>query len=1329
MSTETKNRADAQSPPAGSQEGNLLFLSALYLFLAGLLLAALFVVSRSHFLLFHSLAELFSIAVAWSVFLLVWNGRRYIANDALVFLGIVFLFVGGIDLVHTLAYKGMGIIPAIDEANAATQLWIGARWLEALGLLLFTLLLGRRFNPYVSLAGAAAVMALLLAAIFLWSVFPTCYVEGSGLTPFKKGSEYAICLVLLAAMALLSRRRERLDAVIYRLILLSIGATIAAELAFTFYVSVYGLSNVVGHFLKIASFFFTYMALIHSGLNRPYALLFRELEESRRELRRAHQVSQLGHWDWDLESGQIRWSEEMYRFYGMVPDAQPSVARVRELVHPEDRPQFDAAMRALEEGSELPDSIEYRITLPDGKERWLESRAVAERDADGKPVHLFGTIMDISERRVNEQKLHIEQTLREIQLRLSLTVSQQDHGETFVPLLEVLKEGLDRLGIPFHILGVNLVDAAASPVRVEVNNMHWDESWQPPCSPREPELIERLWREGKIAYRRDLMVEDPYGERGRVAVCCGRPVRSIIDIPFAFGTLAANSLEAEAFGDRDVDLLKQLAVYLEETFRRYRERLQLAESERRWQILMDNLPGMAYRCGDAPGWPMELVSQGALMLTGYTPDELAGDGPPLYGDLIHPEDQLKVEEKVRASIASGRPFELEYRLVARDGSVKWGWERGQSVPGGNPEKGTLEGFIADISERHQAEIDLRDLDVRYQAMLDHSPLLMSVVGCDGRYLKVNRTLGAFFGRRPEELEGKRFDELLPEEIAATFSNRLEQVCRDRSPLTVEDRIAVDGTESLYITTLFPLQPPSEPLREVGIVSYEITEQEKVRENLRRLSAAVEQAGEMVVITDTDGIIQYVNPAFEGVTGYTGSEAIGQNVEMLRSDRHDEEFHRAMWASLQAGQIWEGHFTNRRKDGTLFVEEATISPVRNAAGEVVNYVAVKRDVTREREMEDQFRQAQKMEAVGSLAGGVAHDMNNLLSPILLGSELLLQELVPGDERRDMVEEIKGAGMRARDLVRQLLLFSRREPLEVKTIDLNKVIAGFEKLLRRTLRENVEIEIDLAPSSMPVRADVGQMEQVLMNLAANAQDAMPDGGRISIGTSTCVLGEAEATAFPSLPPGRYVRLTVADDGHGMDAETLERIFEPFFTTKGQGKGTGLGLATVYAIADQHGGGVRVDSHPGRGTTFSLCFPLADTDAEEEETSPLRTDEIGGRTVLLVEDEAGVRKHVSQALRENGFEVLAASRAGEALRLANAHRGRLDLLLTDVILPERNGRQLATQISVQQPEIKVLYMSGYPADVIDRHGVLEKGIAFLQKPFTHQELMRKVSEVLQE
>jgi PAS domain S-box-containing protein len=506
---------------------------------------------------------------------------------------------------------------------------------------------------------------------------------------------------------------------------------------------------------------------------------------------------------------------------------------------------------------------------------------------------------------------------------------------------------------------------------------------------------------------------------------------------------------------------------------------------------------------------------------------------------------------------------------------------------------------------------------------------------------------------------------------------------------------------------------------------------RLSQTQQRLSAAIEQSTDTVIITDTADLITYVTPAFERNSGYSRAEALGQTTrQILESDQHDAAFYQELEATLSTGQVWRGRFINRHKDGTLFTEDATIIPVRNESDRVVNYVRVCHDVTRELQLEEQYRQAQKMEAVGRLSGGVAHDFNNLLVVINGYSELLLERHLNADSpMRKFVEEIKKAGDRAAGLTQQLLAFSRKQVLQPEILNLNHVIANIEKMLRRLIGEDIEVVALAGMELGQVKADRGQIEQVIFNLGINARDAMPTGGTLVIETANVELDKAYARQHVDVSPGRYVMLAVTDTGIGMDAEVQAHIFEPFFTTKEPGKGTGLGLATVYGIIKQSGGTIQVSSKPGQGTSFKIYLPRVDEAITTAKPALANSKPASGaETVLLVEDEESVRSLARQVLELGGYTVLEASHSQEALQLSEQRQLPIDLLLTDVVMPGgMNGPQLAERLKPLYPEMKVLFMSGYTNDAISRYGVLSGGLHFLQKPFMPSVLLQKVREIL--
>jgi PAS domain S-box-containing protein len=476
----------------------------------------------------------------------------------------------------------------------------------------------------------------------------------------------------------------------------------------------------------------------------------------------------------------------------------------------------------------------------------------------------------------------------------------------------------------------------------------------------------------------------------------------------------------------------------------------------------------------------------------------------------------------------------------------------------------------------------------------------------------------------------------------------------------------------------------------------------------------------------------VNDAACGAYGYSREEFLRLRMPDLKRDEDVAELVTGMAHVMSADRIgtsqqpWRRVRQHKRKDGTALEMDITAHAVTFEGRRVM--LAIGCDVTETRRLEEHLRQAQKMEAVGSLAGGVAHDFNNLLSIILSYTTLLLNDTAPGDPARADLEEVMHAGERAAELTRQLLAFSRKQVLEPKVIDLNQIVAGLEKMLRRLLGEAVQLSLLTSHKLGRIHADPGQIERVIMNLVVNARDASPSGGTVTIETANVELDAEYVAAHPAVSAGSYVMLAVTDTGHGMDKATQARAFEPFFTTKGVGKGTGLGLSTVFGIVRQSGGHIWLYSEPGKGTTFKIYLPRTDRVAAETTADPAAAEVMtGSETILIAEDEDQVRHIMRTILRRQGYNVLEAQNAGEAFLIAEKYPAKIHLLVTDVVMPHMSGRELVERLGPMRPELKVLYVSGYTENSIVHHGVLDAGIAFLQKPITPQALLRKVREVL--
>ena len=647
-----------------------------------------------------------------------------------------------------------------------------------------------------------------------------------------------------------------------------------------------------------------------------------------------------------------------------------------------------------------------------------------------------------------------------------------------------------------------------------------------------------------------------------------------------------------------------------------------------------------------------------------------------------------------------------------------------------PKPGWFGTVFSEITERRRAAEALQLSQELYRSLVECLPMSIFRVDREGNFLFCNQRFADSIGRTVPQVLGHKDADLF-QPLQAKFYRQGDQKVMATGLIQdqVEEHLRPDGQMSYVQVMKVPLRDVAGGVVGIQGIFWDITERRRTEESHARLATAVAAAAETIVITDAEANILYANPAFALTSGYSCAEALGQNLRVLKSGKQDANFYREMWAVLKAGRVWQGRMINRRKDGTLFEEEASISPALDGAGRIVNYVAVKRDITREVQLEEQFRQIQKLEAVGLLAGGVAHDFNNLLAVVLMNASVLDDEKSLTPEQADFIKDIIESAQRGATLTRQLLTFSRQQALHAQALDLNEVVLGVTKMLRQIIGEDVKLTTSLAPGTAPIWGDPGMMEQVLMNLAVNARDALPNGGKITIELAGLAVDESIAAGH-KVQAGDFFRMTVRDNGTGIAPEHLPHIFEPFYTTKDVGQGTGLGLATVHGIVQQHQGWIEVESQLGEGTAFHIHLPRLATAAPAKTEEQAQVRPHGGReTVLLVEDAEDLRKLAALCLAKYGYRVLEAATGAAALEVWRQHRSEVALLLTDIIMPDGvSGRQLAAQLQAAHPKLKVLYMSGYPGEVASRGGLeLREGFNFLQKPFAVVKLAQTVRACL--
>ena len=636
-------------------------------------------------------------------------------------------------------------------------------------------------------------------------------------------------------------------------------------------------------------------------------------------------------------------------------------------------------------------------------------------------------------------------------------------------------------------------------------------------------------------------------------------------------------------------------------------------------------------------------------------------------------------------------------------------------------------IVRDTTERRVWERSLKESEEKFRVIFEGSKdgILLADVESK-RFLTGNRAICDMLQYSPDEIGRLGVADIHPEEDLTWMLNALESAGRQESEMARDIPVKrKDG--SVFFADIMPSTVVISGKRYLIGNFRDVTERRKAEQALTRLGLAVDQAAEAVVVTDTEGNIEYVNPSFERITGYSQEEAIGRNMRILKSGKQDETIYQEMWATISHGEVWKGRFVNRKKDGTLYDEESTISPVRDASGKIVNFVAGKRDVTQEVVLQKQVQTAQRMESVGTLAGGVAHDFNNALTGVLGFGEMLKHRLADNPKALDEVDQILRSADRASTLTRQLLTFARRQVIEPVNLNLSKIVLDLSKLLRKVIGEHIEVKTSLHEDLPSVFADPGQMEQVLMNLCLNARDAMPSGGQLLIGTDVTTVDEEYVKVYPYVKEGRYVLLTVSDTGIGMEEKTIERIFEPFFTTKEPEKGTGLGLAVVYGIVKQHNGFIHVYSELGKGTTFEIRLPAVDAKPEARTAAKEEPVRGGNETILLAEDDEPVRKLVDRTLKDLGYTVLIGRNGEEAVTLFKENQSRISLALLDVMMPLKQGKEVYEEMHKMNPALKVIFMSGYMANSIHESFVLNAGTPFLAKPFGPSSLARKVREVL--
>lgn len=740
-------------------------------------------------------------------------------------------------------------------------------------------------------------------------------------------------------------------------------------------------------------------------------------------------------------------------------------------------------------------------------------------------------------------------------------------------------------------------------------------------------------------------------------------------------------------------------------------------------------------------WIWEVNAQGVYTyagpnikdLLGYEAAEVLGKTP---FDFMPEEEAEKIRKIFNGKIINKEPFHgLENVNRHREGRLVVLETNGIPV---FDQKGKLTGYRGidrDITERKRMVEALRESEEKFRAISNTAADAILVMDNDGRISYWNLTAEKMFGYTGEEAMGKELHSFLaPADYHDAYKKGFSSFKKTgRGPAVGNTlgfvAISKDGTE-------FPIEVSTSAIQikgkwnAVGIIR-DVTERKQaekaLRESEQNYRTLFEESKDVIYISSPTGKFLDINPAGIELFGYASKEGLLQIdiVQDLYADPNDRIKLQRMLVNQSYVKDYKAVF--KKKDGKLLTVLLTSTIVRNEKGEIIAYRGIIKDITEWQRLEQQLLEAQKMEAVGQLAGGIAHDFNNILTAIIGFGNLLLSEMSKDDPLRIYVTPILKSAQRAANLVQGLLSFSRRQIINPKSVNLHEIIHGIEKILPRIIGDDIEFSTFLTDEKLTVKADIGQIEQVVMNLATNARDAMPDGGSLTIRTERVELDDEYIRVHGYGKPGFYALMTVADTGQGMDEHSKEKIFEPFYTTKEVGKGTGLGLSIAYGIINQHEGYINVSSEHGKGTTFKIYLPLINSEVEELEEVRLPIVQRGTETVLIAEDNAQVRELTKEVLEGFGYKVIEAEDGEDAIRVFNKNKDGIQLLVLDVIMPKKNGKAVYDEIKKVRPDIKIIFTSGYNADIIHKKGILEEGLDFISKPASPNDLLRKVREVL--
>jgi PAS domain S-box-containing protein len=974
--------------------------------------------------------------------------------------------------------------------------------------------------------------------------------------------------------------------------------------------------------------------------------------------------------------------------------------RWQPLPHPDDLPMIEDKLARMSPANPVA-LIENRVVDAAGQMRWMEFANHGFYDAEGRLTEIQSVGRDVTDRRraqdnlrASEQRLrHQSRILQSVLDNMSDGVAVADERGTFLLFNPAAEQ----------ILGAG---ATASPPE------HWAEHYSlylpdgtTPYPAAEVPLTRAL--RGEHCDDVEMIVNHNRDPETRWISVNARPMR-----------------------DEEGILRGGVAVFRNITERK-RSETAIQQSEERFRTLVSATAAIVWSSPAAGEFDSEQPAWTAF--TGQSVEQHREWG---WLDAVHPDDREKSTNAWAAAVRTSSTYQVERRLRRADGVYRDMSVRAIPIFEKNGVVREWVGIHIDVTDQKRAEEAVHASEARFRGFMDHTPAAADIKDEDGRLLYVNAAWRRQFGQEPIDWEGKTNYDFWPRETAERFQAS-DQQCLARNAVIELEEVGWTpaGEEVTMMVLKFPLLDGGQ--RRIGGMAWDISDRKQAEKALQltqqrlRHVLASSPAILYTLVIENDQIVRlsWVSDNVKEIFGYTPEAALAPGWWKRSIHPEDRE---GVLSQTQKALFGQGSAANeyrfQNQDGTYRWARSEIRLIRDTTNRAVEAVGSWTDITARKVLEEQFRQAQKMDAFGQLAGGVAHDFNNLLTIINGYSQLLLDALPAGDESRGLIAEIYKAGERSAGLTRQLLAFSRQQVLAPRVLNLNTVVTETDKMLRRLIGEDVRLTTTLASKLWAVQADPGQVEQVLLNLAVNARDAMPRGGRLTIETRNLELDDTYLRDHADARAGPHVVLSVTDTGCGMPPEVRAKVFEPFFTTKGPGKGTGLGLATVYGIVTQSGGHIAVYSEVGVGTTFKVYLPRVEQADEVPETpSKKLAPPRGTETILLAEDEAGVRALAGYVLASCGYTVLEAIDGADAVRVAAGYAGPIHLLITDVVMPGEGGRAVAEHVAQRHPGVRVLFMSGYTDDAVIRHGVLREGMNFLQKPFAPLALALKAREVL--